>query len=96
MKKLISACIAAVALNGAVAASEDTVMVTVQCVPTEAAMGFLEAQGAVLAASDVFSNGSGLLMDSIWVSPDRIFVLRSSKQRGNTCVLTEVPTKAEI
>ena len=81
----------------AFAAPESTeVMVTVQCVPTEAAKGFLNDSGASVVATDVFTGNVGLMVDSVWITPDRMFVLRTSKERGTTCVLTELPLKGEL
>jgi hypothetical protein len=70
--------------------------VSVQCIPTEAAVGVLVESNAVLVAKDAFSNGVNTLSDQVWSTPGALLVLRINKDSGLTCVLTEIPTKSDM
>ena len=81
------------AILSPLAAASEVVTINVPCVPTEAAIGFLNESQAANVALDAFE---AHLVDSVWVTPDRMFVLRTNKQTGLTCVLTELPLKGDI
>lgn len=81
------------ALLSPAVALADVVAIQVPCVPTEAAIEFLNESGAANVALDTYE---AHLADSVWVTPDRMFVLRTNKNTGLTCVLTELPLKGDI
>ena len=82
------------AIISPLAAASEVVAIQVPCVPTDAAIGFLNESQASNVALEVFEGGK--LIDHVWVTPDRMFVLRTNKATDMTCVLTEVPLKGDI
>jgi hypothetical protein len=95
MKNIIAGSIIAAMVYSPLAASQVVERVSIQCLPTEAAVGVLVDSKGVLVAKDVFNNGINTLSDQLWSTPEALLVLRVNKDTGLTCVLTEIPTKAD-